>query len=80
VILSRLAFQEVGVDIIRAMIEAHNPVAVGYQIGGCLGLILAGFLADTWLWFAVVALSSAAGGILAGLIARSIIRLARRRA
>jgi lipid-binding SYLF domain-containing protein len=60
------------------MIEAHNPVAVGYQIGGCLGLILAGFLADTWLWFAVVALSSAAGGILAGLIARSIIRLARR--
>jgi hypothetical protein len=41
------------------MIEAHNPVAVGYQIGGCLGLILAGFLADTWLWFAVVALSSA---------------------
>jgi hypothetical protein len=66
------------VDIIPAMIEAHNPVAVGYQIGGCLGLILAGFLADTWLWFAVVALSSAAGGILAGLIARSIIRLARR--
>ena len=51
----------------------HNPIAIGYQAGGILGLILGGFLADTWLGFAIVALSSAAGGILLGWVADSIL-------
>jgi len=50
----------------------HNLIAVGYQAGAILGLLLGGFLADTWLWFAVVALSSAAGGTLLGIIFRSL--------
>ena len=50
----------------------HNPIAVGYQAGAILGLLLGGFLADTWLWFAIVALSSAAGGTLLGIIFRSL--------
>jgi len=50
----------------------QDPIAVGYQAGAILGLLLGGFLADTWLGFAVVALSSAAGGTLLGFIFRSL--------
>ncbi|MFQ6090245.1 MAG: hypothetical protein ACE5LD_02260 [Candidatus Bipolaricaulia bacterium] len=51
----------------------RNPIAAGYQAGGILGLLLGGFLADTWLWFAVVAFSSALGGTLLGWLANSIL-------
>jgi len=58
----------------------HNPIAVGYQAGGILGLLLGGFLADTWLWFAVVAFSGLIGGTLLGWVAHSILtRLDHRR-
>ncbi|MFQ6033386.1 MAG: hypothetical protein ACE5KR_00815 [Candidatus Bipolaricaulia bacterium] len=67
-------------DIIRMMKTEHKPIEWGYYGGGILGLLLGGFLADTWLWFAVVAFSSLAGGTLAGWLASSIItRLAHRR-
>jgi hypothetical protein len=58
----------------------HKPIERGYYSGGILGLLLGGFLADTWLWFAVVAFSSLFGGILVGWLADSIItRLNHRR-
>jgi len=58
----------------------RNPIAIGYQTGGILGLLLGGFLADTWLWFAIVAFSSLIGGTLAGWLVNSIMtRLAHRR-
>lgn len=44
----------------------RNRIAAGYQTGGILGVLLGGFLADTWLWFAVVAFSSLLGGTLCG--------------
>ncbi len=67
-------------DIILEMDLDHNPIAIGYQVGTCCGLILGGFLADTWLWFAVVVSSTAAGGTLIGLIAYALMRLSARRA
>jgi len=66
-------------DIITTMKE-YKPIEIGYYGGGILGLLLGGFLADTWLWFAVVAFSGLIGGTLLGWVADSIItRLERRR-
>ena len=60
--------------------EGYKLIEWGYYGGGVLGLLLAGFLADTWLWFAVVAFSGLIGGTLLGWLADSILtRLDRRR-
>jgi hypothetical protein len=67
-------------DIIPVMKTEYKPIEIGYYTGGILGLLLGGFLANTWLWFSIVAFSSLAGGLLAGWVADSIItRLDHRR-
>jgi len=50
----------------------RNPVVLGYQAGGIFGLLLGGFVADTWLGFAVCVGASALGGILLGWVASKV--------
>ena len=57
----------------RVKTEAYNPIAVGYQAGGILGLLLGGFLADTWLWFSIIVVATASGGLLIGWLAQAVL-------